>query len=98
MSNGKKSGFDFVKIPIGRGEPHVSDEGGIITAEWDGETLHFHYLYNPGTDREASALRTGRCQPTGRNSGTRNGSRDLAGKNSGAPLCSTNSHKSQSDK
>ena len=53
MSNGKKSGFDFVKIPIGRGEPHVSDEAGIITAEWDGETLHFHYLYNPGTDREA---------------------------------------------
>jgi hypothetical protein len=50
--NGKKGGFDFVTIPIA-GEPHVSDEAGIITAEWKGETLHFHYLYNPGTDRQS---------------------------------------------
>jgi len=50
--NGKKGGFDFVTIPIA-GEPHVSDEAGIITAEWQGETLHFHYLYNPGTDRQS---------------------------------------------
>ena len=50
--NGKKGGFDFVTIPIA-GESHVSDEAGIITAEWKGETLHFHYLYNPGTDRQS---------------------------------------------
>ena len=53
VNNGKKSGFDFVSIPIGGGEPHVSDEAGIITAEWKGQSLHFHYLYNPGTDRES---------------------------------------------
>ena len=40
VNNGKKSGFDFVSIPIGGGEPHVSDEAGIITAEWKGQTLH----------------------------------------------------------
>jgi hypothetical protein len=51
--NGKKSGFDFVAIPIGGGE-HVSDEAGIITARWRDATLHFDYLYNPGTERESS--------------------------------------------
>ena len=51
-ANGQKSGFDFVTIPIGRGE-HVSDEAGIITAEWKGDTLHFNYLYNPGTARQS---------------------------------------------
>ena len=53
VNNGQKSGFDFVTIPIGTGEPHVSNEAGIITAEWNGQTLHFNYLYNPGTDRES---------------------------------------------
>jgi len=48
--NGKKSGFNFVTIPIGGGEPHVSDEAGIISAEWNDQTLHFHYLYNPDTE------------------------------------------------
>lgn len=52
VNNGQKSGFDFVTIPIG-GEPHVSNEAGIITAEWNDRTLHFNYLYNPGTDRES---------------------------------------------
>jgi len=33
VSNGQKSGFNFVTIPIGSGQ-HVSDEAGIITAEW----------------------------------------------------------------
>src|SRR5262245_35913037 len=32
VSNGQKSGFNFVTIPIGGGEPHVSNEAGIITA------------------------------------------------------------------
>ena len=53
VNNGQKSGFDFVTIPIGTGEPHVSNEAGIITAEWNDQTLHFNYLYNPGTDRES---------------------------------------------
>jgi hypothetical protein len=51
--NGQKSGFGFVTIPIGGGQPHVSNEAGIITAEWKGDTLHFNYLYNPGTERQA---------------------------------------------
>lgn len=54
VNNGQKSGFDFVTIPIGTGEPHVSNEAGIITAEWNDQTLHFAYLYNPGTERESS--------------------------------------------
>jgi hypothetical protein len=54
VTNGQKSGFDFVTIPIGTGEPHISNEAGIVTAEWNGETLHFDYLYNPGTDRESA--------------------------------------------
>ena len=28
VNNGQKSGFDFVTIPIGTGEPHVSNERG----------------------------------------------------------------------
>jgi hypothetical protein len=52
-SNGQKSGFNFVTIPIGGGQPHVSDEAGIIVAQWKGETLHFDYLYNPGTERQS---------------------------------------------
>lgn len=50
---GQKSGFDFVTIPIGGGE-HVSDEAGIITAQWKDQTIHFTYLYNPGTERESA--------------------------------------------
>ena len=54
VANGQKSGFNFVTIPIGGGVPHVSDEAGIITAQWkDDATLHFNYLYNPGTERES---------------------------------------------
>src|SRR4051812_34686980 len=49
VNNRQKSGFNFVTVPIGTGESHVSNEAGIITAEWHGETLHFAYLYNPGT-------------------------------------------------
>lgn len=52
VNNGQKSGFNFVTIPIGSGE-HVSDEAGIITAQWKDETLHFNYLYNPGTERQS---------------------------------------------
>jgi len=51
--NGQKSGFGFVTIPIGGGEPHVSDEAGIVSAQWKDETLHFDYLYNPGTERQS---------------------------------------------
>jgi hypothetical protein len=54
VNNGQKSGFDFVTIPIDTGEPHVSNEAGIITATWKGDTLHFDYLYNPNTERESS--------------------------------------------
>src|SRR5437868_4782638 len=53
ISNGQKSGFNFVTIPIDGGQPHVSNEAGIITAEWKGDTLHFNYLYNPGTERQS---------------------------------------------
>lgn len=52
-NNRQKSGFNFVTIPIGTGESHVSNEAGIITAEWHGDTLHFAYLYNPGTERQS---------------------------------------------
>ena len=51
--NGQKGGFNFVTIPIGGGQPHVSDEAGIISAQWKDETLRFNYLYNPGTERES---------------------------------------------
>jgi hypothetical protein len=64
--NGKKSGFGFVTIPIGSGQPHVSDEAGIITAEWKGETLHFTYLYNPGTDRQSERTEDWALSPDGR--------------------------------
>jgi len=53
VTNGQKSGFNFVTIPIGTGEPHVSDEAGIITAQWKDEALQFKYLYNPGTQRQS---------------------------------------------
>ena len=53
VSNGQKSGFNFVTIPIGGAEPHVSNEAGIIRAKWNGDALHFDYLYNPGTARQS---------------------------------------------
>ena len=53
VANRQKSGFNFVTIPIGTGQSHESNEAGIITAEWRGETLHFAYLYNPGTERQS---------------------------------------------
>ena len=53
VNNSQKTGFNFVTIPIGTGEPHVSNEAGIITADWRGETLHFAYHYNPGTERQS---------------------------------------------
>jgi len=53
VNNGQKSGFGFVTIPIGSGPPHESDEAGIISARWKDETLHFDYLYNPGTERQS---------------------------------------------
>jgi len=45
--------FGFVTSPIGGGQPHVSDEAGIITAQWKDAALEFKYLYNPGTPRES---------------------------------------------
>jgi len=62
---GQKSGFNFITIPIGAGEPHVSDAAGIITAEWRGETLHFNYLYNPGTERESERTEEWTLSPDG---------------------------------
>jgi len=32
---------------------HVASRAGIITAQWKGETLHFNYLDNPGTERQS---------------------------------------------
>jgi hypothetical protein len=64
--NGQKSGFGFITIPIGGGEPHVSDEAGIITAQWKGETLHFDYLYNPGTDRQSERTEDWTLLPDGK--------------------------------
>ena len=63
---GQKSGFDFVTIPIGGGQPHVSNEAGIITAQWKGETLHFDYLYNPGTERESTRTEDWTLSPDGK--------------------------------
>lgn len=64
-SNGQKSGFDFVTIPIGHGQ-HVSNEAGIITAQWRGETLHFDYLYNPGTERQSERTEDWTLSPDGK--------------------------------
>jgi hypothetical protein len=64
--NGQKSGFGFVTIPIGGGEPHVSDEAGIITAQWKDGTLHFDYLYNPGTERESVRTEDWTLSPDGK--------------------------------
>ena len=66
VSNGQKSGFNFVTIPIGSGEPHVSNEAGIITAEWKDETLHFNYLYNPGTERQSERTEDWTLSPDGK--------------------------------
>jgi hypothetical protein len=63
--NGQKSGFGFVTIPIGGGE-HVSNEAGIITAQWRGETLHFNYLYNPGTERQSERTEDWTLSPDGK--------------------------------
>ena len=65
-TNGQKGGFGFVSIPIGGGEPHISNEAGIITAEWQGETLHFNYLYNPGTERQAERTEDWTLSPDGK--------------------------------
>jgi hypothetical protein len=64
--NGRKSGFGFITIPIGSGKPHVSDEAGIITADWQGETLHFNYLYNPGTERQSERTEDWTLLPDGK--------------------------------
>jgi hypothetical protein len=66
VNNGQKSGFNFVTIPIGSGEPHVSDEAGIITAQWKDETLHFNYLYNPGTERQSERTEDWTLSPDGK--------------------------------
>ena len=66
LSNGQKSGFNFVTIPIGGGQPHVSNEAGIITAQWNDDTLHFNYLYNPGTERQSERTEDWRLSPDGK--------------------------------
>lgn len=66
LSNGQKSGFNFVTIPIGGGQPHVSNEAGIITAQWNGDTLHFNYLYNPGTERQSERTEDWGLSPDGK--------------------------------
>jgi hypothetical protein len=66
VSNGQKSGFNFVTIPIGSGQPHVSNEAGIITAQWKDDTLHFDYLYNPGTERQSERTEDWTLSPDGK--------------------------------
>jgi hypothetical protein len=66
VSNGQKSGFNFVTIPIGSGQPHVSNEAGIITARWKDDTLHFDYLYNPGTERQSERTEDWTLSPDGK--------------------------------
>ena len=66
LSNGQKSGFNFVTIPIGGAQPHVSNEAGIITAQWNGDTLHFNYLYNPGTERQSERTEDWELSPDGK--------------------------------
>jgi len=39
---------------------------GIITAEWKGATLHFNYLYNPGTERESERTEEWMLSPDGK--------------------------------
>ena len=65
MNNGQKSGFNFVTIPIGSGV-HESDEAGIISAQWKDATLHFHYLYNPGTERQSERTEDWTLSPDGK--------------------------------
>ena len=66
VNNGQKAGFNFVTIPIGTGQPHVSNEAGIITAEWKDDTLHFNYLYNPGTERQSERTEDWALSPDGK--------------------------------
>ena len=65
MNNGQKSGFNFVTIPIGGGI-HESDEAGIISAQWKEDTLHFNYLYNPGTERQSERTEDWTLSPDGK--------------------------------
>ena len=66
VNNGQKSGFNFVTIPIGGDQPHESDEAGIVTAQWKDETLHFNYLYNPGTARQSERTEDWTLSPDGK--------------------------------
>jgi hypothetical protein len=65
VNNGQKSGFNFVTIPIGGGT-HESDEAGIISAQWKDDTLHFNYLYNPGTARQSERTEDWTLSPDGK--------------------------------
>jgi len=65
LNKRQKSGFSFVTIPIGGGT-HESDEAGIITAQWNDETLHFTYLYNPGTERQQQRTEDWTLAPDGK--------------------------------
>jgi hypothetical protein len=49
---GKKNGF-VADLEIG-GEAFESDEAGIITAQWRGNSLIVDTLYNPNSERRAS--------------------------------------------
>src|SRR3954470_8948363 len=64
VSNGQKTGFNFVTVPIGSGH-HESNEAGIITAQWNDDTLHFAYLYNPGTERQSERTEDWTLSPDG---------------------------------
>lgn len=49
---GKKNGFT-ADLRIG-GSPHESNEAGIITVQWKGNSLAVDTLYNPDNERRAS--------------------------------------------
>jgi len=52
--DGRKGGFE-VEVEIG-GQPFASDEAGVVSAEWHGQTLTIETLFNPGTDRSSSQV------------------------------------------
>lgn len=61
---GKKGAY-HVDTKIG-GEPFESDEAGIVSAKWKGDSLAIDTLYNPGKDRESSMEEMWTLSPDGK--------------------------------
>jgi hypothetical protein len=52
--DGRKGSFE-VEVEIG-GQPFESNEAGVVSASWHGQTLSIETLFNPGSDRSSSQV------------------------------------------